>query len=63
MFYKLRKGYVLRGWDKMAWVVVHRPENKYRTLSTEEFHTLLLCDGSEDLEADYVTDEMRTARK
>ncbi len=61
MFYRLKKNYVLRGWDKMAWVVVRRPENKYRVLSAEEFQTILLCDGKEDFENDFITDDMRKA--
>lgn len=61
MIYKLKQNYVLRGWNKKAWVLVHRPENSYRTLTKTEFQALLLCDGNTNLEGDYVTDDMRAA--
>ncbi len=63
MIYKLKRNYILRGWDKKAWVLVHRPENSYRTLTQTEFQTLLLCDGNTNLEADYVTDDIRKVLK
>lgn len=60
MFYRLNHNYVIRGWDKMAWVLVHRPENSYTKLSLEEFQILLLCDGTTDLDdSGFVTDEMK----
>lgn len=58
MIYKLKQGYKLRGWNKMAWVLIHYPKNEYKTLSVEEFQVLLLCDGKTDLKNYYITDEM-----
>lgn len=58
MIYKLRKDYVLRGWDKVAWVLVRRPENIYKVLNREQFQALLLCDGRTEIEATYLSDEM-----
>lgn len=49
MFYKLKSSYALRGWEKMAWVLVKRPENRLRRLSKDMFQVLLLCDGQTDL--------------
>lgn len=49
MFYRLKPSYELRGWEKMSWVLVKRPENRVRKLSQEMFQTLLLCDGETDL--------------
>lgn len=54
MIYRLKPSYMLRGWDKMAWALVRRPENEVRKLSKEMFQTLLFCDGETDL-----TDELR----
>lgn len=64
MFYKLRQNYILRGWDKTAWVLVHRPQNNYKKLNSVEFQVLLLCDGKTDFEDDrYLTDEMKLSLK
>lgn len=49
MYYRLQSPYALRGWEKMAWVLVRRPENAVRPLSHAEFQVLLLCDGQTDL--------------
>lgn len=59
MYYRLNSSYSLQGWKKTPWVLVRRPENSIRYLKQEEFQTLLLCDGSIDLEAEYVSDEMK----
>ena len=50
MFYKLKKCYVLRGWEKMPWILVQRPNNKTIVLNQEDFQVLLLCDGETNLE-------------
>lgn len=57
MRYKLRQDYILRGWKKMPWVLLHTPDYKSRTLSGEEFQALLLSDGKTDC-GNYVTDEI-----
>lgn len=62
MIYSIKRDYVLRGWDKMAWVLVHRPDNRYKKLSWEEFQVLLLCDGQTDL-VNYLTEEMQRVLK
>ena len=50
MFYRLKAGYVLRGWEEMSWVLVRRPENQTRLLGQEMFQALLLCDGETDVD-------------
>ena len=54
MFYRLKAPYLLRGWDKMAWVLVKRPENTVKPLSSEQFQALLLCDGQTDVSQDFL---------
>ena len=49
MFYKLKPGYILRGWKGISWVLVKRPDNQTQILSQENFHALLLCDGETQL--------------
>lgn len=49
VFYKLQPGYMLRGWEKAAWALVHWPENKVQHLPPEVFQVLLLCDGETNL--------------
>lgn len=53
MFYRLKPPYALRGWEKMAWVLVKRPKNTVQRLSGEKFQVLMLCDGQTDLK-DYL---------
>lgn len=60
MYYRLKPGYVLRGWEKMPWALVHRPENYVQVLKQEEFQTLLFCDGVTDSGVEYLSDVMRT---
>ncbi len=60
MYYKLKPPYLLRGWEKMSWALVRRPNNEVKVLKQEEFQVLLLCDGETDVNAEYVTSEMRT---
>lgn len=49
MYYKLKPGYVLRGWKGSAWMLVKRPENQVWQLTHEKFQALLLCDGKTEL--------------
>lgn len=63
MYYRLRSDYALRGWDKMAWTLVRRPDNFVRCLSKEMFQVLLLCDGQTDLSSVSVDDELTDTLK
>lgn len=58
MHYRLKSPYSLRGWEKVSWALIKRPENKFRALRNEAFQTLLLCDGSTDVD-EYASDEMK----
>lgn len=49
MFYRLKSGYALRGWEEMSWVLIRRPENSIKILSQGQFQVLLLCDGQTEL--------------
>lgn len=58
MFYRLKKNYVLRGWEEMAWMLVKRPENQVRILTQEMFQALLLCDGETELPEELLDDAL-----
>lgn len=49
MYYRLKAGYVLRGWEKKAWVLVQRPGNNVKALEQAQFQALTLCDGETQL--------------
>lgn len=59
MLYKLRRDYIIRGWKKMAWMLLHIPDYKCRVLNYEEFQVLLLCDGRTECDSSLITDGMR----
>ncbi|MDO5336988.1 MAG: radical SAM protein [Eubacteriales bacterium] len=63
MFFKLKPPYALRGWEKMAWVLVKRPYNRIRCLSQTEFEALVLCDGETELTADLLDEQMQEVLK
>lgn len=58
MFYKLANDYILRGWEKMSWILIKRPENTMKQLSQKEFQTLLLCDGNTNISDELLDSEM-----
>ena len=60
MFYRLKSEYSLRGWNKMAWTLVKRPENEVHILSQEMFQVLLLCDGQTDLTGELLDEGMES---
>lgn len=60
MFYRLKPGYILRGWEEMAWVLVKQPENEIRCLTQNMFQVLLLCDGKTDLPNDLLDKTLDT---
>ena len=49
MYYRLKPNHALRGWEKMAWVLLKRPENDTHALTQEQFQVLTLCDGETEL--------------
>ena len=63
MIYRIKSDYELRGWEKMPWVLVKRPENDVETLTENEFQTLLLCDGETELDAILLNSEIQKSLK
>lgn len=63
MYYRLKPGYLLRGWDGTPWMLVKRPQNWARPLKQEEFQALVLCDGETDLSDDLPDASMQEALK
>ena len=61
MFYRLKETFALRGWQKMAWVLVERPDNLIQKLSRERFQVLLLCDGETDLSSSLLSESMKNS--
>lgn len=50
LFYRLKRGYCLRGWEKLTCVLVKRPGNRVRALEQDVFQCLMLCDGETESE-------------
>ena len=61
MFYRLKPAFALRGWDKMAWVLVERPGNYVWQLPEEAFQALLLCDGETEVDHGLLDETLRHA--
>src|SRR5699024_11549908 len=61
LFYRLKETFALRGWQKMAWVLVERPDNLIQKLSRERFQVLLLCDGETDLSSSLLSESMKNS--
>ncbi len=47
-YFRLCRGVALRGWEKLPWAIVRRPENKVRFIREEEFRALELCNARID---------------
>ena len=58
MFYKLKPGYLLRGWQKLPYALVRKGE-RARFLSAKEMETLKLCNGKINLSLPLVPDYVR----
>lgn len=58
-YYRLKKTYVLRGWERLPWALVHRPENSIEFLSRELFEALSLCNGKCDCDLRLVPERTR----
>ena len=59
MRYVLNSQFVLRGWKRLPWAVMHRPENSVRFLDASTFRALELCDGAIDFDLPIITDRLR----
>ena len=59
MRYVLNRQFALRGWKRLPWAIVHRPENSVRFLDAPTFRALELCDGAIDLDLPLIVDRIR----
>ena len=59
MYYRMKSGYALRGWEGTAWVLVKRPENRTKMLTWEQFQVLMLCDGETELPGDLLDETLK----
>ncbi len=60
MYYKLQKNVCLRGWDRLPWALLIRPENKVRFIrNEEEFQALKLCNGKIDCDGVLIPQKLR----
>lgn len=58
-YYHLKEPYVLRGWDKLPWALVRRPQNTVLFLSREEFDALSICNGKCDCDLGIVPERTK----
>lgn len=49
-YYTLKKEFCLRGWQKLPYAIVKRPDNQVVFLSKRVFDTLRYCDGQTDFD-------------
>lgn len=55
MYYRLKDEYALRGYQGATCMLVKRPTNVHRALTSDEFKILLLCDGTSSLDSNMLT--------
>lgn len=59
MFYRLKEGYALRGWERMSCVLTYVKEREPLPLNPTGFRLLLLCDGRTDFDASILSEDER----
>lgn len=59
MYYRLKKQFRLRGWEKLPWALVERPQNRVMFLNRKEFEAVSCCNGYMDTESVFVTPEQK----
>ncbi|MEA4853250.1 MAG: radical SAM protein [Christensenella sp.] len=59
MYYLLDENYLLRGFQKLPYCLVKRPENSLCFLNVEAFEALCLCDGQINVSLPVITEETR----
>lgn len=59
MYYKLNKGLLLRGWQKLPYALVDKNRHKTFFLKAEEMKTLQLCSGRIDLSLPLISNAVR----
>ncbi len=62
-YYRLKDNHVLRGWDKLPYALIKRPNNDVGFLNKASFDALSLCDGNYDLSLEIIPLEVRNAAK
>jgi radical SAM protein with 4Fe4S-binding SPASM domain len=55
----LKENFVLRGWDKLPFCLVERPDNRLFFLNGETFDAVSMCNGSIDLSLPVISDNTR----
>lgn len=61
MFYTLHEDIVLRGWDKLPYALVRRPENEVLFLNGPMYDAVSLCDGKVDCDLPFIPEQTREA--
>lgn len=59
MYYLLDEKFLLRGYEKLPYCLVKRPENMLCFLNVKAFEALSVCDGTIDISLPVITDEIR----
>lgn len=59
IYYLLHKNLCLRGYDKLPYALMHRPDNRIMFLDKNTFWALSLCDGQTDLSLPLYPDVIR----
>lgn len=59
MFYRIKKRYLLRGWERLPYALVDRHTKRTSFIRRDEFDLLSLCDGTTDLSLPLIPSKMR----
>ncbi len=60
MYYKLQENVCLRGWERLPWAILVRPENRVSFLRDEtEFRAMELCNGRIDCDGALIPQKLR----
>ncbi len=60
-YYRMKDNYILRGWDRLPYVLIKRPENGVQFLDKTGFDALSLCDGNYDLSLGIIPQNVKNA--
>lgn len=58
-YYRLKESYVLRGWERLPWALIRRPQNDIEFLDRELFEALQICNGKCDCDFCLVSDRTK----
>ncbi len=62
-YYRLKDDYILRGWDRLPYVLLKRPGNGVMFLNKACFDALSLCDGNYDLSLGIIPQDVKNVVK